>query len=287
MIVNKCIRTVGFNSKYNLHRYSTKSFKFIEKSLSTKGVVTVTLNRPILHNAFNEEVIQEVTEAFADLDHTARLVILTANGKTFSAGADLNWMQKMVNYTKEENEEDSKKLYRLFAQIKGTPVPVIGKINGSAVGGGCGLVSACDIAFALGSANFGFSEVKLGLIPATISPFVIEKIGVNNARRYFITGERFSAVEAKRIGLINDHFADLESLDAAVTQTVDEILQNSPEATKAAKQLIEDVSRMSTSDPNTALFTARQIAQIRVSQEGQEGLRAFLEKRKPYWLPKN
>eukprot|EP01124_Arcella_intermedia_P025018 TRINITY_DN4375_c0_g1_i3.p1 TRINITY_DN4375_c0_g1~~TRINITY_DN4375_c0_g1_i3.p1 ORF type:complete len:137 (+),score=23.75 TRINITY_DN4375_c0_g1_i3:48-458(+) len=129
MIVNKCIRTVGFNSKYNLHRYSTKSFKFIEKSLSTKGVVTVTLNRPILHNAFNEEVIQEVTEAFADLDHTARLVILTANGKTFSAGADLNWMQKMVNYTKEENEEDSKKLYRLFAQIKGTPVP--GIVSGS------------------------------------------------------------------------------------------------------------------------------------------------------------
>jgi len=251
----------------------------------------VILNRPDTHNAFNEVVISEITHAFTSLKHAPsqyRAVVLTGNGKSFSAGADLNWMKKMATYTQDENEKDSHKLFDMFNAIYSCPAPVIGRINGNAIGGGSGLVAACDFAFSDSKASFGFTEVKLGLIPAVISPFVMMKIGKGNCSRYFLTGEKFGADEALRLGLIQGRHDSVEQLDQTIDKLLKEIKANSPAAVRSCKQLINNVYHNLGTPKSEGLSDLKEqltseIARIRVSKEGQEGLSAFLEKRKPSW----
>lgn len=247
-------------------------------------VAHVVLNRPELHNAFNEVMIQELREAFTNLNRQAevRVVVLRGEGKSFCAGADLNWMQKMVNYTFEENVQDAHALARMLKTIHDCNKPVIARVHGAAFGGGVGLLSACDMVVATEAATFCLSEVKLGLLPAVISPFVLKKIGPSAAHRYFLTAERFQASEALRLGLLSDVQPDIDALDASVDRLVDAIIQNGPEAVSYCKVLIEQVHHF---DWERAVdITTKMIAERRASKEGQEGMRAFLEKRPPLWL---
>lgn len=254
------------------------------------------MNRPDTHNAFNEVVIRELTEAFREVKkHSDKLraVVLTGTGKSFSAGADLNWMKKMATYTQQENETDSLRLFDMVNTIYACPLPVIGRINGNALGGGSGLVAACDFAFSVSKASFGFTEVKLGLIPAVISPFVMMKIGKGNCSRYFLTAEKFGAEEAFRMGLIQGHVATLEELDGVVGKILAEIENNSPAAMRECKKLIHNVyhslggQKKGEGIEEMRASLANEIAKIRVSKEGQEGLASFLEKRKPSWATNN
>ena len=235
------------------------------------AVLRVTLARPERRNAFDGQLIGELTEVFADVGD-ARVVVLAGEGTSFSAGADVEWMRASVDLSNEENVEDALRLRRLFESIEGCPAPVICRVQGHAFGGGCGLVAAADIAVAAPDAVFAFSEVRLGLIPAVISPFAIAKIGPGSARRYFLTGERFGADTALRIGLVHEVASDL---DEAVGALADELLSAGPEAVRAAKRLVLDRP----DGPETA----RRIAERRASDEGQEGLVAFLERRRPRW----
>ena len=246
------------------------------------NVVRVILNRPEVHNAFNNELIDDLYEAFTNLNKESdvRAIILTGNGKSFCAGADLNWMKSVINNTFRENFEESLKLANLMHLIFTHSKPVIAKVNGAAIGGGVGLMSVCDILIASDKAKFGLSEVKLGLVPAAISPFVMSRIGEANARELFITGERIDAEYAHKIGLVNQ-VAPLESLDEAVNKKLEFILQNGPEAVKVVKKMIYDVSQKKF--PELLEYTADIIANLRISKEGQEGMNAFLEKRKPSW----
>ena len=234
-------------------------------------VVRVTLARPERRNACDPELIAELTEAF-DGAGDARAVLLAGDGPSFCAGADLEWMRASAGLTYEENVEDSRRLLRLLEAIDGCPAPVVARIQGHALGGGAGLVACADIAVSAEDAVFAFSEVKLGLIPAVISPFVLAKIGPSAARRYFLTGERFDAATALRIGLVHDVVADL---DGGIERVLAELLTAGPEAVRAAKLLVRDRP--------PGIETARRIAEQRASAEGQEGLRAFLEKRPPAW----
>ncbi|HYD61169.1 MAG TPA: enoyl-CoA hydratase/isomerase family protein [Noviherbaspirillum sp.] len=247
-------------------------------------VATVTLNRPDVRNAFNETTIAEITQAFRALGQhpDVRTIVLAANGPAFCAGADLNWMKKMAGYTHEENRADAAQLAEMLHTIYTCPKPVVAKVQGDCYAGGMGLVAACDIAIANEATNFCLSEVKLGLIPATISPYVILAMGENAARRYFLTAERFSAQEAHRIGFVHQVVA-ADALDATVAEIVKALVTNSPNAVKEAKRLVQDVA----GQPLTAELiadTAERIADIRSSEEGKEGVRSFLEKRKPNWL---
>lgn len=244
---------------------------------------TITLNRPDVHNAFDEQLIKELQNTLDDIKHNnaIHIVILKANGKHFSAGADLQWMQRMVNYTEQQNFHDSQALAQLMQSLYNLPQPTIAIVQGSAFGGGVGLVACCDMAIASLTAHFCFSEVKLGLIPAVISPYVIAAIGERAARRYFLTAERFTAETALQLGLVTEIVAD-NDLSAATDKLVNTILQNSPQAVRQAKQLIADVADHAI-DAALIENTAKQIAKIRVSSEAQEGLQAFLEKRKPKW----
>ena len=247
-------------------------------------VATVTLNRPEVRNAFNESTIDEVTRAFRALgsDDAIRTIVLAANGPAFCAGADLNWMKKMAGYTREENLADAGQLAEMLRTIYACPKPVVAKVQGDCYAGGMGLVAACDIVIAAEPVNFCLSEVKLGLIPATISPYVIRGMGENAARRYFLTAERFSAHEAHRIGFVHA-LASPDNLDAMTADIVKALVTNSPNAVKEAKRLVQDVA----GKPLTAELiadTAERIADIRSSDEGKEGVRSFLEKRKPNWL---
>jgi methylglutaconyl-CoA hydratase len=235
------------------------------------AVLHVTLARPERRNAFDAQLIGELTEAFADVGD-ARAVVLAGEGTSFSAGADVEWMRASIDLSHEENVEDALRLRRLFDSIDACPAPVLCRVQGHAFGGGCGLVAASDIAVAAPDAIFAFSEVRLGLIPAVISPFAIAKIGPGNARRYFLTGERFEADTALRIGLVQEVAPDL---DEAVGRVVSELLSAGPEAVRAAKRLVLDRP----DGPETA----RRIAERRASEEGQEGLLAFLERRSPRW----
>ena len=246
-------------------------------------VATVVLNRPDVRNAFNEVTIAEITQAFRDLggDSGIRAIVLAASGPAFCAGADLSWMQKMAGYTHEENREDAMQLAEMLRTIHICPKPVVAKIQGDCYAGGMGLATACDIAVAAETANFCLSEARIGLIPATISPYVIGAMGRNAARRYFLTAERFSADEAHRIGLVHA-VVRMDELDATVRDIVTALVNNSPNAVKEAKRLVRDVADTPLTDALIA-DTARRIADIRVSDEGREGLRAFLEKRKPGW----
>ena len=248
------------------------------------GAATVTLNRPDVRNAFNETVIAELNNVFLELgqDEQVRAIVLAANGPAFCAGADLNWMKKMANYTPEQNLEDAQQLAEMLYQIYSCAKPVIAKVQGDCYAGVMGLVAACDIAVTVDSANFCLSEVKLGLIPATISPYVIKAMGPNAARRYFITAERFSAQEAHRIGFVHES-VPAENLDQTVAQIVNAIVNNGPNAVIAAKWLVEDVTGAEIEE-DLLTYTAECIADIRSSPEGKEGVASFLEKRKPNWL---
>jgi len=244
-----------------------------------------TLNRPDVRNAFNEEVIAELTAWAADARAAAerrevRVAVLAGAGRTFSAGADVTWMAKTVRYTEEENLRDATAMSRMFAALDNLPVPLIGRIAGVALGGGAGLAAVCDIVVAADDAVFGFTEVKLGIVPAVISPFALAKIGRSAARELFLTGARFSAARAKEIGLVHA-IVPAADLDAAVAGYVDEILTAGPQAVAAAKALIPAVWGRPLDDATS--ITTKTIAARRVSPEGQEGLNAFLEKRKPSW----
>lgn len=244
------------------------------------------MNRPTVHNAFNEHVIEELREAFSSIKlGDARSVVLTGAGKSFSAGADVNWMAKMANYTKEENRADSRKLFEMFSAIQVCPLPTIARVNGPALGGGAGLVAACDMAITHNEASFGFTEVAIGLIPAVISRFVMEKIGKSNCSRYFLTGERFNGLVAKDIQLVNASFATMGEADEEINRIVAQIAKVSPAAVHRAKHLIEQVQRFSCVEQSKE-FVTEEIAAIRVSAEGQEGLKSFLEKRAPSWQKK-
>jgi methylglutaconyl-CoA hydratase len=238
------------------------------------AVLRVTMNRPERRNAFDASLIAELTSAFAGAGD-ARAVVLTGEGASFSAGADVEWMRSSVELSFDENVADALRLRAMLEAIDGCPAPVVAAVQGHALGGGCGLVACCDIVLAEPSAQFGFSEVKLGIVPAVISPFALAKIGPGAARRYFVTGERFGAEVALRIGLVQGLADDL---DLATADVVAELLSAGPQATRAAKELARA--------PLSADETARRIAERRTSSEGQEGLRAFLEKRAAAWVPK-
>ena len=247
-------------------------------------IATVTLNRPDTRNAFNEETIAELTRAFRELgeDDDLRAIVLAANGPAFCAGADLNWMKKMAGYTHAENQADALQLAEMLRTIYLCPKPVVAKVQGDCYAGGMGLVAACDIIVAVDEANFCLSEVKLGLIPATISPYVIKAMGENASRRYFLTAERFAASEALRIGFAHEVVA-ADALDAKVAEIVKALVNNSPHAVRQAKALVRDVVGQTVDDALLA-DTAERIAHIRASEQGREGVASFLEKRKPNWL---
>jgi methylglutaconyl-CoA hydratase len=235
------------------------------------SVLRIAMARPQRRNAFDAALIDELAAAFADVGD-ARAVVLSGDGPSFSAGADVEWMRSSVDLSYEENVADALRLRAMLEAIDDCPAPVVARVQGHALGGGCGLVACCDVVVAEPSAQFAFSEVKLGIVPAVISPFALAKIGTSAARRWFVTGERFSADVALRIGLIHDVADDL---DAAVEGILAELLSAGPEAARAAKELARR--------PQTTEETARRIATHRTSAEGQEGLRAFLEKRAATW----
>lgn len=246
------------------------------------AVERLTLNRPDVRNAFNETMIAELTAwaAATAADATVRAVVVDGAGPTFCAGADVTWMARTVNYTETENVEDALRASRMFSAINRLPLPVIGRVHGAAIGGGAGLAAVCDIVVADKHATFGFTEVKLGIVPAVISPFVLAKIGRSAARELFLTGRRFTAAHALDIGLVHTTVQPAE-LDAAVDAVLREVLAGGREAIAAAKQLLDDVWHAAPTE--VAAVTAVALAKRRVSAEGQEGLRAFLEKRAPGW----
>ena len=247
-------------------------------------VFYVTLNRPEVRNAFDEEVIASLTAAAreASSKRGVRAVVLAGDGKAFCAGADLAWMSKAIAYTREENRRDAEDLARMLETLDTLPVPLIGRVHGAALGGGAGLVAVCDIAIAADDATFGFTEAKLGIIPSVISPYVLQKIGPSAARELFLTAGRFSANRAQRIGLVHRVVAEAD-LDGAIEECVQEVLTSAPGAIAAAKSLIREVEGRPSAD--VIGVTTTRIAEQRVSAEGQEGMRAFLEKRKPNWIP--
>lgn len=244
--------------------------------------VRVTMNRPDVRNAFNAELIAALHAAFRALsaDDAVRSIVLAGEGKTFSGGADINWMRDALGLTEAQNIRDAEAFAAMLIAIDRCPKPVIARIQGAALGGGCGLAAVADIVVAARDAVFGFTEVKLGIVPAVISPFVLPKIGVSNARALFVTGERFDAAHAQRIGLVH-HVVGPEALDARIATILAEFRTASPSAIAVSKALVRDVAA-ATPDEATAL-TARAIAKQRTSSEGQEGLRAFLERRPAGW----
>jgi len=245
-------------------------------------ITTVTLNRPDVHNAMNEILMDELTRCFQQLskDDKVTAIILTGNGKSFCAGADLTWMKQMVNYSMDENKKDSRLLLDMYETIHSCPKPVIGRINGAAFGGGIGLLAICDITITIPGITFAFSEVKLGIIPAVISTFVASRMTPAAMRRLFITGERFDSITAQEIGLI-DLVVPPEKLDEIVTSCVEQVRSSGPVAIKEVKHLIYNLLKM---DMNAYKeFTVKKISELRISNEGQEGIKGFLEKRKPGW----
>ena len=251
-----------------------------------KNVGFVILDRPEIHNAFNDELVKGVTDAFAELGRRSevRVVVLAGNGKSFCAGADLNWMKRMVRYTYEENLADAQAVGRMYLAIAKCPKPVIARVHGAALGGGAGLVAACDISVAVESVQFGFTEVKLGIIPAIISPFVLARVGPGRAREFFITGERFLAPVAMNIGLIQHVVSHEPALDALIDSKISQILTSAPEAIAAAKELIFGVAARTLE--SSLDFAAEAIARARASVEGQRGMQAFLDHQKPPWIEK-
>lgn len=258
--------------------------KFIRRD--TQGTVAiVTLARPELHNAFNEVLIDELIQAMTELGRRAdiRSIILAADGRSFCAGADVHWMKRMVDYTLDENIADATAMANMLRAIRECPKPVVARVHGAAIGGGVGLAAACDMAIALESAVFCLSEVKLGILPAVISPYVVEKIGPGHMRRYALTAERFTAGEARRMGLVCEVAATPEEMDAWIERITTLLAVNGPEALAACKAVLREVQPLDWEAKQR--LTVERIAERRVSAEGQEGLKAFLEKRRPDWLP--
>lgn len=258
-------------------------FKAIDITMYER-VATVTLNRPDIRNAFNSATIAELALAFDELgrDEDVRAIVLAANGAAFCAGGDLNWMKEMAQYSDSDNLADATRLADMLRTIYLCPKPVIAKIQGDCYAGGMGLAAACDIAVAVDTAHFCLSEVKLGLIPATIAPYVIKAMGENAARRYFLTAERFTAHEAHRIGFIHE-LTSAEGLDTRVAAIVKALVSNSPHAVQQAKVLVREIAGAPI-DQALIADTAQRIATIRASSEGREGVASFLEKRTPAWL---
>jgi methylglutaconyl-CoA hydratase len=247
------------------------------------GIATVTLNRPDVRNAFNDEVIAEMAGAIVELGERTevRCIVLAANGSAFCAGADLNWMKSMAGFSYEQNVDDARALANMLRVLYKCPKPTIARVQGDTYAGGIGLVAACDIAVAVDSAQFCLSEVKLGLIPATISPYVIRAMGARASHRYFLTAERFSAAEAHRIGFVHE-VVKADALDAKVGEIAQALVAAGPAAIKACKDLLHDVADREI-DHVLVERTVKGIADIRVSDEGREGIQSFLGKRKPSW----
>ena len=246
------------------------------------GVLSVSLNRPEVHNSLNPALIGELTECFISLEAggPVRAVLLYGEGPSFCAGADLNWMREAADYGYEESVADALTLARMFEAIDSCAVPVVARVHGGAIGGGSGLVACCDVALGAEDARFGFPEVKLGLLPAVIAPFVVARVGPGHARALFATGERFTAERALRIGLIHQT-APLRQLDSAVWRVLRELLSSAPGATSRARQLVRDVQGKQPGEVRD--LTADLIARLRSGEEGREGMAAFLEKGKPSW----
>lgn len=246
----------------------------------------VTLNRPERHNAFDDVVISELTEALRSMEaeDSVRVVVLSGAGPSFSAGADLEWMKRAAGYSKDENLRDAMALGALMRTLDHLRKPTVARVHGNAFGGGVGLVACCDVAIGTQKAQFAFTEVKLGLIPAVISPYVIAAIGARNARRYFVTGERFDAAQAFQMGLIHDLAADDDDLDEKVGTVIDAMMLAGPVAQREAKELIRAVANRPMHS-EILQDTADRIARVRTSPEGREGISAFLEKRKAAWIP--
>jgi len=246
------------------------------------AIARVTLNRPEVHNAFNDTMIKELSTVFDDIakNPDIRVVVVAGEGKSFCAGADLNWMRRVKDYSYEDNLKESLELAQMLYKIYASPKPTVARVNGAAIGGGTGLVAVCDIAIGATKAKFSFSEVKLGLIPACISPYVLKKCGEGRCREFFLTGERLTAEKACNAGLLNA-VVPLEELDAAVDALVKQLISSGPEAMTKCKELLRKVAEMPFDKAKE--YTAEVIAQLRISDEGQEGMAAFLEKRRPRW----
>lgn len=248
-----------------------------------EGVATVTLNRPEMHNSLEEKLIRDITRVFDMLgsDPSTRMVLLKANGSSFCAGADINWMQRTAGYGKEENLQEAQNLALMMKTLYDFPKPLVGLVQGAAVGGGVGIVACCDIVVASDASSFRLSEVKLGIVPAVISPYVVRAIGVRACHRYFLTAEPFSATEAKNLGLVHEIVPD-RMMQAAAAKLVERIMLGGPKAQMASKDLLRRVDG-SKLDDDLIAYTTELIATLRASPEGREGLNAFLEKRNPAW----
>jgi methylglutaconyl-CoA hydratase len=247
-------------------------------------VATVTLNRPDVRNAFNSDMIAELTQVFAELGgrDDLRCIVLAGQGKAFCAGADLNWMRSMAGYTHAENMDDAGRLANMLATIYRCPKPTIARVQGDVYAGGTGLVAACDIAISVDTAQYCLSEARLGLVPSTISPYVVRAMGARAAHRYFLTAERFDAAEALRIGFVHE-VVDASALDMKVNELVQTLVNNGPAAVPLCKKLVQDVAGQEIT-PELVQMTVASIADVRVSAEGREGLQSFLHKRKPAWI---
>lgn len=256
----------------------------VERASAGGHIAQVSLHRPEVRNAFNETVIAELTDAFGALgqDSSLRAIVLAAQGKAFCAGADLNWMKAMAGFNWDQNHADAALLAEMLWTIYSCPLPVIARVQGDAYAGGVGLVAVCDVVVAVESAGFCLSEAKLGLLPATIGPYVVRALGEQASRRYFVTAERFSAAEAHRLGLVHE-LATAENLDEKVSAIATAIAANGPQAVRACKRLVQDVAHTAIT-PSLRDDTARRIADIRASAEGREGVQSFLSKSRPAWL---
>jgi methylglutaconyl-CoA hydratase len=253
-------------------------------NIDERGVGSIVLDRPEQHNAFDDSLIGEMIEMIAQLagDDSVRVVVLRAEGKSFSAGADLNWMRRMADYDEAQNLADAMQLAELMRSLNALPKPTIARVQGAAFGGGVGLIACCDMAVASEKALFSLSEVKLGLIPAVISPYVVKAIGERAARRYMLSAERFDAGQAARMGLVHE-VVEHDRLETCLDEMVTTLLESGPAAQAAAKDLILDIAGKPV-DRALIENTARRIARVRASDEGREGLNAFLQKRKPDWV---
>ena len=260
-----------------MSEYSTIKFEREDK------IARITFCRPEIHNAFNSDMIRELTDAFNKMkdDRDVRVIVMTGEGKSYCAGADLNWMRAVKDYSYEQNLKESLELAALFRLIYEFPRPVIGRINGAAIGGGTGFVAVTDIAIAADTAIFSFSEVKIGVVPACISPYVVKRVGEGRAREFFLTGERLTAQRALEAGLVNQA-VQAEELDTAVDKMIKQILTSGPDAIGVCKDLLHNIANQNMDQAEK--YTAEVIANLRKSPEGQEGMDAFLNKRKPKWV---
>lgn len=262
-----------------------QSFNTLKLTVDNKGLATVTMNRPEVHNAFNAEMIAELTQCYNQLnaDKSVRTILLQAAGKSFSAGADINWMKGMVNATQEENKKDSEQLAELLRTINFCSKTTLAKVNGLAFGGGVGLICCCDIAIAENTAKFGLTEAKLGLVAAVISPYVIDAIGMRKARRFLQTAEVFDAEQAHKMGILSECVVS-DSLDSKVEEIIKSLSDTGPNAKEISKKLVMSVvGRTLPQQQKIDEYTTQVIAAVRVSDEGQKGLKAFLDKQQPDW----